>query len=113
MRESYKFLRREVPILPKLVLELLSRDDRISAATLFTFVQVHTDIAETSVFIPLELVNGIVHKGIVENTKGNEQIKVFYCQPSHTLEQFRLQLGNDILQALLTVTSKIHEPGYA
>ena len=84
-------------MLSKHVLKLLSRDDRIPTAALFTFVQVYAGIAETGVFIPLELVNGIVHKGIVKNTKGNEKIKVFYCQPSHTLEQFRLQLGNDIL----------------
>ena len=52
-------------MLSKHVLELLSRDDRIPTATLFTFVQVYAGIAETGVFIPLELVNGIVHKGIV------------------------------------------------
>ena len=86
MREGYKLLRREVPVLPKHVLELLPRDDRVPTPTLFTFVQVYAGIAETGVFIPLELVNGIVHKGIVENTKGNEQIKIFYRQPRHTLE---------------------------
>ena len=76
MREGYKLLRREVPVLPKHVLELLPRDDRVPTPTLLTFVQVYAGIAETGVFIPLELVNGIVHKGIVAPPKENEQIKI-------------------------------------
>ena len=51
MRKGYKFLRRKIPVLSKHVLELLSRDDRIPTATLFTFVQVYTGIAETGILI--------------------------------------------------------------
>ena len=60
------------PNLPKHVLELLARDDGIPAATLFSFVKVDTGIAKAGVFVSLELVNGIVHEGIIEDAKRNE-----------------------------------------
>ena len=65
-----------IPSLPKHVLELLARDDGIPAATPFSFVKIDTGIAKAGVFVSLELVNGIVHEGVVKYTKRDKQVKV-------------------------------------
>ena len=67
-----------IPNLPKHVLEFLARDDGIPAATPFSFVKIDTGIAKAGVFVSLELVNGIVHEGVVEHTERYKQVKVFH-----------------------------------
>ena len=99
------------PNLPKHVLELLARDDGIPAATLFSFVKVDTGIAKAGVFVSFELVNSILHEGVVEHSKRDKEIKVFHRQPGHALGQFQFQSSDDIFQALLSKIRDVHEGG--
>ena len=47
---------------------------------------VDTRIAQAGIFIPLEFVNGIIHKIGIEDIKMTEQFKIFYIQACDFLE---------------------------
>ena len=74
-------------------------------------MRVDTGIAKTGVFVSLELINGIVHEGVVEHSKRDKEIKVFHRQPGHALGQFQFQSSDDIFQALLSKICDVHEGG--
>ena len=70
---------------------------------------IDTGVNQTGVFIPLEFVNGIVHQGLVENIQRNEQLEILHVQTGDLFEQLRLQLRDDVLQAVFPVIRQIHE----
>ena len=70
---------------------------------------INTGINQAGVFIPFEFVNGIVHQGLVEYVQRYEQFEILHVQTGDLLEQLRLQLCYDVLQAVFPVIRQIHE----
>ena len=50
---------------------------------------------------------GLVHLLGVEYFELNEKVKIFYRQTSDCLEQVRLDLGNHVLQRVLSETPRV------
>ena len=70
-------------------------------------------VGEACVLVAPELVHGVVHHGIAEHAKGDEQLEVLHGKARNLLEQTGLQLRDDFLQALLAIVRKVHEHGNA
>ena len=66
-------------------------------------------VGEARVLVAPELVHGVVHHGIAEHAKGDEQLEVLHGKASNLLEQAGFQLRDDFLQALLAIVRKVHE----
>lgn len=66
----------------------------------FLRVAIDTRINKTGIFIPFELVHGIIHQGLIKDVQADEQFKIFFRKPGYFPEQMRLQLGNHILQTV-------------
>ena len=66
----------------------------------FLRVAIDARINKTGVFIPFELVHGIIHQSFIKDVQADEQFKIFFRQPGYFPEQMRLQLGDHIFQAV-------------
>lgn len=70
-------------------------------------------IDQAGIFIPLELINCIVHQGLVDHIQRYKKFKILHVQAGDLFEQLRFQLRDDILQAVFPVIRQIHEHRHA
>ena len=64
----------------------------VASHFLLAFMAVDACIAQTAVFISLELIYGIVHQRLVEHIQAYQQGKVMLGKASDALKKHRLQL---------------------
>ena len=66
-------------------------------------------VTQRGILITPECEYGLIHLLGVEYLESNEKVKVLYSQTSDCLEQPRLDLGNNVLQGVLSEIGQIHE----
>ena len=81
----------------------------VKSAHIFAFVCVDAGVGQRGIFVAFELIDCIVHEFSVEDTEGDEEVKVGQGQPCHLAEQFGFKLVNHIVKRVLTVVRQIHE----
>ena len=70
---------------------------------------VHSRIGEGGILVAAELVDGVVHEGVVEDPKRHQELEVLDREPRHLLEELWLQLRDNVLERLLAVVGEVHE----
>ncbi len=73
------------------------------------FMALDARVTQRGIFITPECEYGLIHLLGVEYLKSNEKVKIFYRQTSDGFEQGCLDLGDHVLQGVLSEISQIHE----
>ena len=70
---------------------------------------VDASVFQGGVFVALEFVHGVVHQFAIEYAKAHEETEILEGEAGNFAEEFRLELFNNILEAVFAVVRKVHE----
>lgn len=76
-------------------------------------VAIDAGVSKRGVLVTAEGEDGLVHLLGVEDPQAHEEVKIFHGEAGHRLEEVGFELGDDILECVLSEIGEIHECGDA